>query len=143
MNKYELGVIVRADLEDEAVQNELNAVKALIERFGGTIDKIDDWGKRKLAYPIQKRTEGVYNFITITAESDAPREIESRLRIMENVLRFMMIRKDDTQQTQAVASAPVEEVAASVVAEPAAEEPAVEEPAEAVVEEVSAETPAE
>ena len=131
MNKYELGVIVRGDLEDEAIQNELNAVKALIERFGGTIEKIDDWGKRKLVYPIQKLTEGVYNFITISAEANAPREIESRLRIMENVLRFLMIRKDDT--TQAVVSAPVEE--AGVAEEPVTDVSPVEEPAEAVAEE--------
>lgn len=92
MNKYEMGVIVKAGMEDEAFKAEMERVQGLVTRFGGTIDKIDEWGRRKLAYPIEKQTEGMYTFITFTAEAGVPAEIESRLRIMENVLRFMMIR---------------------------------------------------
>jgi len=66
----------------------------LITRFGGTIEKIDNWGRRKLAYPIQKQTDGVYSFITFESDSGVPAEIESRLRILENVLRFLIIRID-------------------------------------------------
>ena len=94
MNKYELGVVVNSGMEDEAIAAEMERVQALITRFNGTIDKVDDWGKRRLAYPINKITDGVYAFITFSAESETPAEIESRLRIMENVIRFLLIRLD-------------------------------------------------
>jgi small subunit ribosomal protein S6 len=112
MIKYEMGVIVRVDLPDDGFTLEMDKVKALIERFGGTIDKIDEWGRRRLAYPIEKQTEGMYTFITYTAESFAPKEIESRIRLIENVLRFLTVRKD--------------EVEAGVIAPPAVEEPVPE-----------------
>ncbi|MCL1998987.1 MAG: 30S ribosomal protein S6 [Turicibacter sp.] len=95
MNKYEMGVIVSARLEEEEQKAELERVTELITRFGGTIDKVDEWGKRKLAYPIQKQTDGVYTFITFSSESGTPAEITSRIRIMENILRFLIINLDE------------------------------------------------
>jgi small subunit ribosomal protein S6 len=94
MNKYELGVIFRPTLEEEAQKAELEKVQELITRFEGTIDKVDSWGKRRLAYEIDKETEGFYVFITFTSESTVPAEIESRIRIFENVIRFLIIRLD-------------------------------------------------
>ena len=94
MNKYEMGVIVKAGLDDESAKAEMERVQGLITRFGGTIEKVDEWGRRKLAYPIQKQTDGVFSFITFTADGDAPAEIESRIRILENVLRFLIIRQE-------------------------------------------------
>lgn len=94
MNKYELAVIVKPSLDEEALKAELDSIKELIERFGGTIEKIDDWGKRKLAYEIQKVNEGFYSFITFDSNSDTPNEIESRMRIKENVLRYLVVRQD-------------------------------------------------
>ena len=92
MNKYELTVVVSAKLEDEGRAAELEKVKALIEKFGGTIANIDEAGKKKLAYEIQKMSEAYYYFITFdTDNTDAPSGIESQLRIMENVIRFMCI----------------------------------------------------
>ena len=91
MNKYELGVIIKPGLEDEAYRSELEKIQGLVTRFNGTIDKVDEWGRRRLAYPIKKITEGYYTFITYAAESNTPIEIESRIRIMENVMRFMTI----------------------------------------------------
>ena len=111
-NKYEMGVIVRADLEETALQAEWERVKGFIERFGGKIEKVDDWGRRKLAYPIQKLTEGMYSFITYTSEGDTPKEVEARLRISENVLRFLTIRLDDKVVISAPAKEPVKEVEA-------------------------------
>ncbi|MBR5468810.1 MAG: 30S ribosomal protein S6 [Firmicutes bacterium] len=93
MNKYELAVVLRPDLDEEAKAAEMQKVQNLITRFGGVIEKIDDWGKKRLAYEIQKVNEGFYSFITFDAESSAPAEIESRMRIMENVLRYLIIRK--------------------------------------------------
>lgn len=95
MNKYEMGVVIRATLDEEGVNSELERVQSLITRFEGTVEKVDSWGRRKLAYPIQKQLDGVYYFITFTSEGGAPAEIESRIRIMENVLRFLIIRVEE------------------------------------------------
>jgi len=95
MNQYELGVIISTRIDEDAQKAELDRVQALIERFGGTIDKVDSWGRRKLAYPIEKQSDGVYTFITFSSEAGAPAEIESRIRIMEGVLRFLFIRLDE------------------------------------------------
>ena len=92
MNQYELGVIISTKLDEEGQNAELERVQELVTRFGGTIDKVDSWGRRRLAYPIDKQTDGVYTFITFSSEGDTPAEIEGRLRIMENVLRFLTIR---------------------------------------------------
>ncbi|MCL1843817.1 MAG: 30S ribosomal protein S6 [Defluviitaleaceae bacterium] len=97
MNRYELGVIVRADLEEEAFRAEMERVKGFIDRFGGTIEKIDEWGRRKLAYPITKLTEGMYTFITYQAEGNTPKDVEGRMRLQENILRFLTIRLDETE----------------------------------------------
>ena len=94
MNKYELGVILKPTLEEEGLKTELERVQELITRFGGAIDKVDEWGRRRLAYEIQKLTEGFYYFITFTAENTTPAEIESRIRIFENVLRYLIVRLD-------------------------------------------------
>ena len=94
MYQYELGVIVSARLEEESQKAELDRVQDLVTRFGGTIEKVDNWGRRKLAYPIEKQTDGIYSFITFSSEGGVPAEIESRLRILENVLRFLIIRID-------------------------------------------------
>ena len=70
-------------------------MKELVVRFGGEVTKVDDWGKRRLAYEIDKIKEGFYYFIEFSADGDAPREVESRIRIMESVLRYLTIRLDE------------------------------------------------
>ena len=95
MNKYELAVIVNATLEDDARAGVVDKCKALVERFGGVISEVDEWGKKRLAYEIQKMKEGYYYFIRFEAEGTAPAEIESRVRIMDNVLRFLIVRTDE------------------------------------------------
>jgi len=133
-NKYEMGVIVRADLEEEAFRAEMERVKGLIERFGGKIEKMDEWGRRKLAYPIQKLSEGMYTFITYTSEGETPKEVESRLRLMESVLRFLTIRLGD--DVEITAPVKVVEAVAPAPEAPEAEAPAAEAPvAEAVASE--------
>lgn len=94
MNKYELAVVVSAKIEDEERDAVVDKCKALIERFGGTITNVDDWGKKRLAYEIQKMKEGFYYFIQFEAESSAPAEIESRIRIMDNVLRYLVVKNE-------------------------------------------------
>ena len=95
MNKYELAVVVNAKIEDEERAAVVDKCKALIERFGGTITNVDEQGKKKLAYEIQKMREGFYYFIQFDAESTAPAEIEARVRIMDNVLRYLCVRQDE------------------------------------------------
>lgn len=94
MNKYELAVILSPSLDEEALKAESTSINDLIERFGGTVDKVDNWGKRRLAYEINKVNEGFYSFITFNAESSAPIEIENRMRIKENVLRYLIVRQE-------------------------------------------------
>ena len=95
MNKYELAVVVSAKIEDEERAAVIDKVKAYVERFGGQITNVDEWGKKRLAYEIQKMHEGFYYFIQFDAEATAPAEIENRVRIMDNVIRFLCVRQDE------------------------------------------------
>ena len=94
MNKYELAVVVSAKVEDDVRTATIEKVKELITRFGGTITNIDEWGKRRLAYEIQKMREGFYYFIQFDAEADTPNELEARMRITDNVIRYLCVRQD-------------------------------------------------
>ena len=94
MNKYELALVVSAKIEDEERAATVEKAKSYIERFGGQITNVDDWGKRRLAYEIQKMKEAFYYFIQFDAEATAPAELESRVRIMDNVLRYLVVRQD-------------------------------------------------
>ena len=95
MNKYELAVVLTTMIEDEQRAAVIEDVKAMIARFGGSVTGVDEWGKKRLAYEIQKMKEGFYYFISFEAGPECPGEIEQRMRIMENVLRYLCIRQDD------------------------------------------------
>jgi len=95
MRNYELSVVLFPTLNEEDKVAALEKVKELIVRFGGEITNVDDWGKRKLAYEIEKQREGFYYFIQFNAETSAPAEIESRIRIMETVLRYLIVSLED------------------------------------------------
>lgn len=95
MNKYELALIVNAKIEDDARAAVVEKAKDYITRFGGTVTEVEDWGKKKLAYEIQKMSEGFYYFIKFDAESGVPGELEQSVRIMDNVLRFLCVRRDE------------------------------------------------
>ena len=94
MNKYELAVVISAKLEDEARAEVIEKVKALIARFGGNVTDVDEWGKRRLAYEIQKMKEGFYYFVQFDAPATCPAEVEKRVRIVDNVIRYLCVRKD-------------------------------------------------
>ena len=94
MQKYEMTVVFKPTLEEDALVAEHNQVITLIERFEGKVEKVDDWGKRRLAYEIEKTNEGIYRFITFVAPAAAPAEIESRMRIRENLLRYLIIKPE-------------------------------------------------
>ena len=95
MNKYELTVVLNVKLEDEERAAALEKVKGYITRFGGTVTNVDEWGKKRLAYEIQKMSEAFYYFIQFDAASTVPAEVERDVRIMDNVLRFLVVRKDE------------------------------------------------
>ena len=95
MNKYELAVVVSAKIEDDERAAAVEKAKEIITRFGGTVTEVEDAGKKRLAYEIQKMKEGFYYFIQFDAASDAPAKLEQDVRIMDNVLRFLCVRKDE------------------------------------------------
>jgi small subunit ribosomal protein S6 len=135
MNKYELALVVSAKLDSEAIAATVQKAKDYIERFGGTIGEVEEWGKRKLAYEIQKQTEAYYFFINFDAELQVPAQLESVMRIMDKVLRYLVLAKDENDTfkvapekapaAEEAEEAPVEEVPAEEEA-PAAEEEAAE-----------------
>lgn len=95
MHKYELTVVISGKVEEEAKTTVIEKIKEQIARFGGTVTNVDDWGKRRLAYEIQKMKEAYYYFITFESEdSNCPNEVESRVRIMDNVIRYLCVRQD-------------------------------------------------
>ena len=92
MNKYELALVVSANVEEEVRNAAIEQVKEFITRFGGTITDPGTCEKKRLAYEIKKMNEGYYSFIKFEAEAGCPAEVESRLRIMETVLRFLILK---------------------------------------------------
>ncbi len=94
MNKYELAVVVSAKLEDEERAATIEKVKEYISRFGGTVTNVDEWGKKRLAYEIQKMKEAFYYFIKFESDSQCPAQVENSIRIMENVIRFLCVKEE-------------------------------------------------
>ena len=95
MTNYELAVVVSAKIEDDARTAAVDKCKALIERFGGQIKDVDEWGKKKLAYEINKMNEGFYYFIHFDAEPTAPADIEKRVRIVDGVIRYLIVKQNE------------------------------------------------
>lgn len=91
MKTYELALVLSGKLEEEEKTAAFEQAKGYIERFGGKIVKVDDWGKKRLAYEIKKMREGFYYFITFESSSEVPAEVEKRIRIMETVIRFLIV----------------------------------------------------
>ena len=94
MNKYELALVVSAKIEDDARTATVEKAKEYITRAGGTVTEVEDWGKKKLAYEIQKMSEGYYYFIQFEAATEVPATVEQDVRIMDNVLRFLCVKKE-------------------------------------------------
>ncbi|MFQ9510575.1 MAG: 30S ribosomal protein S6 [Lachnospiraceae bacterium] len=94
MNKYELAVVVSAKLEDEERAAVIAKISEYITRFGGTVLNVDDWGKRKLAYEIQKMKEAFYYFIQFESDANCPNEVENNVRIMEPVIRYLCVKQE-------------------------------------------------
>ena len=94
MNKYELALVVNAKLEEEERAAVVEKAKGYVTRYGGTVGEVEEWGKKRLAYEIQHMREAYYYFIQFEADATAPAEIESHMRIMDNVLRYLVVKKE-------------------------------------------------
>lgn len=94
LNSYETIFIVDATLEEEAVTKVKEKFTSLIAA-NGTVNNIDEWGKRRLAYEINDKTEGYYYLVDFTADGEFPKELDRQFRINENILRTIIIRKDE------------------------------------------------
>ena len=96
MNKYEIAVVLSANLEDEERASIIEKIKDLVARFEGTVTGVDEWGKKRLAYEIQKQKEAFYYFVNFETENtDCPNEMEAQLRIMDHVLRYLVVKKEE------------------------------------------------
>ncbi len=93
MTNYEVLFIIDPALEDEAKNSVVDAVKGIIEAEG-EVGNVDVWGMRKLAYPINKKSEGYYVVIEFKAEPTLPKELDRRLKISDNVMRHLIDNKD-------------------------------------------------
>ena len=95
MNKYAFAVVVSGKIEDDERAATIEKVKEIITKHGGTITNVDEWGKKRLAYEVQKMREAFYYFIQFEGQSTVPAEIESRVRLMENVVRYLVVKQDE------------------------------------------------
>lgn len=93
MNHYELVVIIHPDLDDEAINQAVERVKEWIAKADGKVEKVDNWGKKRMAYAIQKQNEGFYYLLTIEMPPDAITEFERNLTILEPVMRHLIVKK--------------------------------------------------
>ncbi len=94
MTNYELMFIIDPALEDDAKAATVESVKGIIEADGEVVN-VDEWGMRKLAYPIQKKSEGYYVVIEFKAQPTLPKELDRRLRISDHVMRHLIVNKDE------------------------------------------------
>lgn len=93
MKKYEVMFIINPALEDEKREAVIEKVKAVITAEG-EVEKVDAWGMRKLAYPIEKKNEGYYVVIEFSASPELPKELDRRLRISDDVMRHIIVCKE-------------------------------------------------
>ena len=93
--QYELVYIVTPDASEQDVADLHTQIEQIIERYKGTLDKTDNWGRRKLAYEIGKHREGTYVVETITGSGELMKEIDRRLRVSDAVIRHLVVRVDE------------------------------------------------
>ncbi|HVV31468.1 MAG TPA: 30S ribosomal protein S6 [Mycobacteriales bacterium] len=94
MRRYELMVILDPDLEERTITPSLEQFLTVVKTAGGSVEKIDVWGRRRLAYEIRKKHEGIYAVVDLTAEPAAVKELDRQLNLNESVLRTKVIRPD-------------------------------------------------
>ena len=123
MNKYEAMYVLDAALEDSARIDLISYFSGIVEKNGGQVDRIDEWGKRRLAYAINYKTEGYYVLMYIQGPSELPRELERNFQINDNALRYLVTRYEGELP---VKREPLKPYAAREAAPAPAEEKSVE-----------------
>ncbi len=124
MNQYEVMYVIDTALEEQARADLIARFSALVAQNGGTVDRVDEWGKRRLAYAINYKTEGYYVLMYVTAPSALPRELERNLQIADSVLRYLVIRFEGALPPK---REPLKPFVPAAHAAPAPAAPAVEE----------------
>jgi small subunit ribosomal protein S6 len=128
MRIYENLFIVKPDATEEEIDHLIDQMSKNVTATGGTIDKVDKWGKRRLAYRIEKHREGTYVLMQFSAEPATVREFERRLRVQDSVIKFLTVRIDEEQKRldkiKAIKDAKRKAAAPPPVAEVAGEAPA-------------------
>jgi len=94
-SRYEIGFIVTPEVNEEEVKKIIESITATIKKANGVIENLDEWGRKKMAFPIKKNLEGYYVFIQTEVDGAIIADLERRLKQMEKVLRFITLRLDD------------------------------------------------
>ncbi len=95
MNKYEALYVISVNVEDEPRAELIERISGIVTSNGGTVEKVDEWGRRRLAYPINYQNEGYYVLMTFQSEPSFPRELERNLQITEQVIRYLVTRVEE------------------------------------------------
>jgi len=95
MSSYELVLIVSPELVDEEMPDFINKLSELVDKVGGSVDEVNQWGRRKLAYPIKRSTEGNYVLAKVKMKPALTKELEASLRLSGKILRHLLIRSAD------------------------------------------------
>lgn len=95
MRKYETIFILNPTFDEETVKANIEKFKGVIENGGGTVDNVDFWGKRKLAYEIAKVNEGFYTLINFEANTELPKELDRVFRITDGVIRHIVVKQEN------------------------------------------------
>jgi len=103
MRHYEMMIILDPDVEERTLNSTLDKLLHVIPTEGGTVDNVDVWGRRRMTFDINKRSEGLYAVIDFTATSDTAKELDRQLGLNEQVLRTKIMRKDEAFAARAAA----------------------------------------
>ncbi|WP_297435473.1 30S ribosomal protein S6 [uncultured Clostridium sp.] len=95
MRNYETIFVINPSLDTEAVKALIEKFKGVIENGGGTVDNVDFWGKRRLAYEIKKVSEGFYTLFNFTADTELPKELDRVFKITDGIIRHIIIKKEN------------------------------------------------
>ena len=95
MRQYELMVILDPEIDDRTVQPSLEKFLTVVSKDGGSVDNVDIWGRRRLAYEIKKKSEGIYAVVNFTATSEATQELDRQLKLNEQIMRTKVLRAEE------------------------------------------------
>ena len=119
-HQYELMVILDPEIDERTVAPSLDKFLNVIRKDGGTVDSVDIWGRRRLAYEINKKTEGIYAVVNLTASADSTKELDRQLKLSEAVMRTKVLRAEEAIAMVATADKLAAEKAARKAANPKA-----------------------